>query len=76
MLGPGTRLPSGARYRTALVEGREAIESAREIQADLIVASLPSPGVDAIELCAAIRRDPELRRIPVLLIAAEGRGSD
>ena len=64
----------GAHYRTALVEGREAIESAREIQADLIVASLPSPAVDAIALCAAIRRDPELRRLPVLLIAAEGRG--
>ena len=62
----------GERYRTALAEGSEAIESAREIQADLIVASLPSPGVDAIELCAAIRRDPELRRTPVLLIAAEG----
>ena len=67
-------LALGAHYRTALVEGREAIESAREIQADLIVASLPSPAVDAIALCAAIRRDPELRRLPVLLIAAEGRG--
>ena len=67
-------LALGAHYRTALVEGHEAIESAREIQADLIVASLPSPAVDAIGLCAAIRRDPELRRLPVLLIAAEGRG--
>jgi len=67
-------LALGAHYRTALVEGREAIESAREIQADLIVAPLPSPAVDAIALCEAIRRDPELRRLPVLLIAAEGRG--
>ncbi|HVQ17030.1 MAG TPA: response regulator [Vicinamibacterales bacterium] len=46
----------------------------REVRADVVVAS--AADVDAIELCAAIRRDPELQQIPVLLIASDGWGSD
>jgi len=68
-------LALGSRYRTAIAEGHEAIDSAREIQADLIVAAFSAPGGAAIEMCAAIRRDSELRHIPVVLIASQGRGS-
>ena len=65
-----------SRYRLATLDAREAIEQIREIQPDLVVASMSAPGVDAIELCAAIRHDGELRRIPVLLLTPAGRGSN
>jgi signal transduction histidine kinase len=65
-----------SRYRLATLDAREAIEQIREIQPDLVVASMSAPGVDAIELCAAIRSDAELRRIPVLLITPAGRDSN
>ena len=68
-------LALGSRYHTVFVDGRAALESVREIRPDVVVASLSASGVDAIELCAAIRRDPELRQIPVLVIAS-GQGSD
>jgi signal transduction histidine kinase len=69
-------LALGTRYRTAVAGYREAIERAREIQADLVVASLSAHGTDAIELCTALRHEPVLQHIPVVLIAAEGHGSD
>ena len=57
-----------------MVEGPRALESVREVRADVVVAS--AADVDAIELCAAIRHAPELQQIPVLLIASDGWGSD
>ena len=65
-----------SRYRLATLDAREAIEQIREIQPDLVVASMSASGVDAIELCAAIRCDAELRKIPVLLVTPAGRGSN
>ena len=66
-------LALGSRYRTAIVERGHAIESARETNANLIVAALGPP---AIELCSAIRHDPELQHTPVVLIASDDCGSD
>jgi signal transduction histidine kinase len=68
-------LALGSRYRTAIAEGHEVIESAREIQADLIVVAFSAPSGAAIELCAAIRRDSQLQHVPVVLIASHARGS-
>ena len=65
-----------SRYRLATLDACDAIEQIREIQPDLVVASMSASRVDAIELCAAIRSDAELRRIPVLLITPAGRDSN
>jgi signal transduction histidine kinase len=69
-------LALGSRYSLATLDGEDAIEQMRAIGPDLVVASLPTPDVDAINLCAAIRCDPELRNIPVLVVACAGRGPE
>jgi signal transduction histidine kinase len=76
----GNLLPSvsgtlASRYRLATIDGPAAAEHVQESQADLIVASLPESGADPMTLLTEIRRDPVLSRIPVLLIADEGRDS-
>ncbi len=48
--------------------GDAALERAREIKPDLVLADVSMPGLDGYELCAALKADPELSRIPVLLL--------
>ena len=48
--------------------GDDALRKARELKPDLVMADIGMPGLDGYELCAAIRAEPELARIPVLLL--------
>ena len=48
--------------------GDAALQQAREIKPDLVLADVSMPGLDGYELCAALKADPELCRIPVLLL--------
>ncbi len=48
--------------------GDAALKLAREIKPDLVLADVSMPGLDGYELCAALKADPELSRIPVLLL--------
>jgi DNA-binding response OmpR family regulator len=51
-------------------DGREALEHAREATPDLIVSGVLLPGMDGRALCRALRADPALRHVPVLLVGA------
>ena len=48
--------------------GDDALTRAREIKPDLVLADVSMPGLDGYALCAALKADPELSRIPVLLL--------
>ena len=48
--------------------GREALEKARESRPDLIIADINMPEKGGVEVCQEVKRDPELRDIPVLLL--------
>ena len=52
--------------------GREALETARKIVPDLIYMDLNMPEMNGIECCAAIKADPVLCRIPVILVTTMG----
>ena len=49
--------------------GETAYERAREILPDLILADVYMPGRNGYELCAAVKQNPALRHVPVLLLA-------
>jgi signal transduction histidine kinase len=51
-------------------DGREALELVRAKFPDLVVSDVMMPGMLGTDLCQAIKRDPQLRRIPVLLLTA------
>jgi len=48
--------------------GDDAIERAKETRPDLILADVVMPGKSGYEVCEAIKADPDLCHIPVLLL--------
>ena len=51
-------------------KGLEALERLEETRPDLIILDLVVPGISGLELIGMIRRDPNLRNVPI--IAATG----
>ncbi|OQY18737.1 MAG: hypothetical protein B6I36_06275 [Desulfobacteraceae bacterium 4572_35.1] len=50
-------------------DGNEALQMASNETPDLILADVFMPGKDGYEVCSAVRSDPDLKDIPVLLLA-------
>ncbi len=48
--------------------GDDAISEARKVRPDAILADVVMPGKNGYEVCEAIKADPDLRHIPVLLL--------
>jgi CheY-like chemotaxis protein len=48
--------------------GEAAIAKAREIRPAVVVADAGMPGVNGYELCRALRQDPTLGKVPVLIL--------
>jgi OmpR family response regulator RpaB len=59
-------------YRTAdACDGREALDAMRAGQADLVLLDLMMPNVTGWEVLTERAAEPELRKIPVIVITAE-----
>jgi CheY-like chemotaxis protein len=56
-------------YALTIVDnGDAALEKARDLRPDLILADVFMPGKNGYELCGAVKGDPDLGNIPVLLL--------
>ncbi len=53
-------------------DGAEALAKVRAQKPDVVISDVRMPVMDGFELCAAIRSDPALRDIPVLLLTMFG----
>lgn len=49
--------------------GDDAVTRAQEARPDLVLADIAMPGKDGYEVCEALKTDPALRHIPVLLLS-------
>ena len=56
-------------------DGKEGFEVAQTAHPDLIISDVTMPGLDGSEMCRLIRRHPELRTIPILLVSAQRKDS-
>lgn len=56
--------------------GEEAIERATAIRPDGILLDLMLPGVDGIEVCRELRKNPDTRTIPIIMMTAKGEEAD
>jgi two-component system phosphate regulon response regulator PhoB len=56
--------------------GEEALKSVRDGRPDLILLDLMLPGVDGLEVCRRLKRDPDTEGIPVIMLTAKGEESD
>jgi CheY-like chemotaxis protein len=52
----------------AVLGGEEAIEKAKSLRPDVIMADVFMPGKGGYEVCEAVKNDPELSAIPVILL--------
>jgi uncharacterized protein (TIGR02266 family) len=57
-------------------DGEEALAIARKDRPVMILSDLAMPEMDGAELCAAVKTDPELSGIPVILIIASELAAD
>lgn len=51
-------------------DGESGLQAARRVKPHLIVSDVLMPGVDGFQVCDRIRRDPELRHVPLVLTSA------
>lgn len=51
-------------------DGAEAMDLIRRSPPDLVLADLLMPNLDGFGLCEALRADPKLRRLPVLILTS------
>jgi CheY-like chemotaxis protein len=57
-------------------DGDEAVEQARLVRPDLILLDMMMPGRTGLEVLADLRRDPDLRGIPVVMLTARAQATD
>jgi DNA-binding response OmpR family regulator len=57
-------------------DGEHAYDLASKMKPDLIVTDVVMPYRDGIEVLKAIRRDPALEKIPVVLLSMKDREED
>lgn len=56
-------------YRTrAASNGAMALQMMKEERPDILISDIVMPEMDGYELCAAVKRDPVLRSVPVILL--------
>ncbi|OYT69937.1 MAG: hybrid sensor histidine kinase/response regulator [Chloracidobacterium sp. CP2_5A] len=53
---------------TSVDNGRAALEAARQILPDLVLSDVMMPEMDGFELCQALRADPLLGEVPIVLV--------
>ena len=56
--------------------GEEGLAMAREYNPDLILLDVMLPGIDGVETCRQLKKDKDLRAIPVIMVSAKSQGQD
>jgi CheY-like chemotaxis protein len=58
-------------YRTICVgDGREAMAIAARERPDLVLLDMMMPGMDGFDVARALKAEPSLRRIPVVIVSS------
>jgi len=57
-------------------DGTEGLNKARHEPFDLVILDVMLPGLDGITVCRAIRREPHLKDVPILMLTARREESD
>jgi DNA-binding response OmpR family regulator len=57
-------------------DGSEALAFVRSRVPDLVILDLMLPGVDGLEVCRSLRRGPDTRALPIIMLTARSEESD
>jgi two-component system, OmpR family, alkaline phosphatase synthesis response regulator PhoP len=56
--------------------GDEGLQLALQMKPHLIILDIGLPGMNGYEICRTLRRDPQTRDVPILILTARGTESD
>ncbi len=66
-----------AGYQTVRAEdGEQALRLAQKHTPDLILLDLLLPGLNGLEVCRRLKRDPAMQHIPIMMVTAKGEEMD
>ena len=65
----------GFRVQTA-TSGEDGLKAAQETPPDLILLDLMLPGMDGLEVCRALKREPVTAAVPIVMMTAKGEEAD
>ena len=60
----------------SVLSGEEALAHVRASLPDLIVLDVLLPGLDGLEVCKALRRNPTTAGIPIVMLTARSEDAD
>ena len=61
---------------TAAARGEEAVKAIMRKPPDLVLLDLMLPGLDGLEVCRMLKKDPKTAGIPIVMATAKGEESD
>ncbi len=61
---------------SSAADGEKGLSKVRTGKFDLIILDLMLPGVNGLELCRMLRRDPKTERVPIIMLTAKGEEAD
>ena len=59
-----------------VASGRDVLPRLRKAPPDLLLLDLMLPGLDGIEICRAVRTDPQTAAIPIIMVTAKAEETD
>jgi len=59
-----------------VIDSRQALDSAREFQPDLVITDIQLPHVSGLELIQLIRDDKNLKAVPIMAVTAYAAAAD
>lgn len=67
----------GEGYEIAFLEnGSKVLETVHAIKPDIVLLDVIMPGIDGFEVCRQLKRDFEIKDIPIIMLTAKTEGSD
>ena len=57
-------------------DGEEGLKKVKEVKPDLVVLDVMMPKMNGIAMCREIRKAPDTKHIPVIVLTGRGAGND
>ena len=64
------RLKASGYEVAAAYDGKNGLQQVRFWQPDLVILDIMLPQMDGYEVCEALKKDPQTRKIPIILVSA------
>ncbi|WP_305045985.1 response regulator [Geoalkalibacter sp.] len=61
---------------TPVTTGEEGLKAAARQRPDLILLDLMLPGMDGLEICRRLKKNPETASVPIIMVSARGEEAD